>query len=163
MSFTLLDAGSVYSTVFRQGPMVWAVWCAILAQKDADGVTPMTPEFLAAQWRMDDGGSIQKAWDVLAAPDPSSKNKEHEGRRIIPTPDGRWFVVSHEKYRQIHREAYRREQNAEAKRRQREREKGGARAECRLACKCGEPVAVNTSAGGFCEKHAREREPGEEG
>lgn len=108
--------------------MVFAVWCAILASKDQDGVTALNPESLAllmskpGNGHHADVGAIQSAWDVLSAPDPGSRNKEHEGRRIIPVGDGRWLVVSHEKYRQKHQKLRRQEQLRDAKARQRERE-----------------------------------------
>jgi hypothetical protein len=144
----------------REGPLPWAIYTAILAQKDQDGISPVTPDVLAAIWRMD-VEEIRRAWDVLAAPDPRSKNREHEGRPIIPTDDGRWLVVSHEKYRLKHREEQRKETVREAKRRQREREKDGT---CDTPG-CGQPAETAVAGRKVCSEHAftADRQPGEEG
>ncbi len=123
MSYAPLDSQSLFSTAFRAGPLEWAVWTAILAAKDQDGFVSISPDALAALWTCD-VGPIQKAWDVHASPDPKSKNKEYEGRRIIPMDDGRWLVVSHEYYRDKHREAARKEASRVAKARQRAKVKG---------------------------------------
>ncbi len=119
--FTPLDSDLVYSTVFSEGPLVFAIWCALLATKDLDGLTALTPEFLAKQWNMD-LAEIEKAWSVHTSPDLKSKNQEFEGKRIIPSGDGRWFVVSHLKYRSKYKPQARLDQLREAKRRQRERD-----------------------------------------
>lgn len=166
MSYAPLDADSLFSTTFAKGPLPWAIFTAILSQKDQDGVTALTPELLAAIWRMP-VETIKAAWDELAAPDPRSRNKEHEGRPIIPTGDGRWLVVSHEKYRTKHRIERRQETVREAKRRQRDREREhpGLRGGGYLACECGEPATAMTTDGrSVCKRHAEPaREPGVEG
>lgn len=132
MSYAPLDSDILYSTTIKEGPMVFAVWCAILASKDQDGVTALNPESVALlmsdpkEQRFQPLEPIEEAWGVLTAPDPGSRNKEHEGRRIIPTGDGRWLVVSHEHYRQKHQKLRRQEQLRDAKARQREREKAAS-------------------------------------
>jgi hypothetical protein len=162
VSYAPLDSDALFSTTFAKGPLPWAIFTAILSQKDQDGVTAVTPEVLAALWRLP-VETIKAAWDELAAPDPRSKNKEHEGRPIIPTGDGRWLVVSHEKYRTKHRIEQRQETVRQAKRRQREREKRGVRHDGYLACACSEPATETTADGrSVCEKHA-DRDPGQEG
>jgi len=124
MSYAPLDSDVLFSTTIKEGPVVFAVWCAILASKDQDGVTALNPESLALLMRTSDVEGMRAAWEVLAAPDPKSRNPEHEGRRIIPSGDGRWIVVSHERYRLKHQKLVRREQLRAAKERQRAREKG---------------------------------------
>lgn len=131
MGYTPLDEDVIYSTVFERGPMVFAVWCAILATSDANGVSALNQRTLFKLW---DGKvamhHIDEAWHVLSGPDLESKNKDHGGRRIIDYGDGRWFVVSHQKYREKHRAEVRKHQLAEAKRRQRARDAGEMCAEC---------------------------------
>lgn len=128
MSYAPLDSDILYSTTIKEGPMVFAVWCAILASKDQDGVTALNPESVALlmsdpkEQRFQPVEPIEEAWKVLTSPDPGSRNQEHQGRRIIPTGDGRWLVVSHEHYRQKHQKLRRQEQLRDAKARQRERE-----------------------------------------
>jgi hypothetical protein len=129
MSFAILDSGALNSSITDQGLIVWAVFMAILADKDKDGITTLSPKAIAKNFCHENVEEIETAWNILAAPDPASKNKEQGGRRIIPTGDGRWLVVSHEKYRSIHKQAVRREQLRQAKARQREKEKASEEAE----------------------------------
>lgn len=121
MTYTPLDSDTLFSSVMWLGPDAVGVWYSILASKDQDGVTALNPHTLANIMRCD-VAVVQAAWDKLAAPDPDSHNTEHEGRRIVPTKDGNWFVVSHQKYRDKHSGAAYRERGAVRKRRQRERE-----------------------------------------
>lgn len=124
MTYTPLDSETLFSSVMRCGLDALGVWYAILASKDRDGITPLTPESLALL-TLTPEAEVQAAWDRLAAPDPKSKNPAYDGRRIIQQPDGRWRVVSSEEYRQKHSGAMYRASDAERKRRQRERERAG--------------------------------------
>ena len=131
-TFTPLDHGLSDSSVnLEGGPTVLAVWSLIMSRTDQDGVTTLSPKAIYLQWLESREpralADVEAAWEFLAAPDPRSKNADEEGRRIIPTDDGRWFVVSHAKYRERYQLEKRRRQLAEAKRRQRAREsaKGG--------------------------------------
>jgi hypothetical protein len=157
VSYAPLDADVLYSTTIKEGPVVFAVWCAILASKDQDGISALNPETAAVlmsnplEGKLADFEAIKAAWDVLASPDPKSKNKAHEGRRIIPTGDGRWFVVSHEKYRTKHRKYERKEANAEYQRRHRAKVKDKAAEVCAV---CDGPGPIAAFGGYFCEEHA---------
>ena len=166
LSYAPLDSDILFSTTIKEGPVVFAVWCAILASKDQDGVTALNPESLALLMSNPEKGlvasleEIQAAWKTLAAPDLKSRNQEHGGRRIIPTEDGRWIVVSHEKYRVKHQKLHRQEQLRFAKQRQREREKAekseagsGAPPEDRCEV-CGEAAEVAVAGARFCVNHA---------
>ncbi len=125
MAYNPLDDGLPYSTVNRQGgPTVLAVWSLILSTSaNREGITKLTPAAIETLWQ----GSrepvsveqIQGAWDFLAAPDPESANREEDGRRIVPTGDGRWRVVSHERYRERYAEERRRAQWRGAQQRRR--------------------------------------------
>lgn len=160
MSYAPLDSGVLFSTTIKEGPVVFAVWCAILASKDQDGFTELNPETLVGlmsnplEGKIADYGAIKSAWETLAGPDEGSKNQDHQGRRIIPTPDGRWWVVSHEKYRLKHSKAVREEQLRQAKQRQRAREKAAAEQKCAV---CLEGPVVGAVQGALlCEKHFAE-------
>lgn len=156
MGYTPLDEEVIYSTVFRQGPMVFAVWCAVLAAADQDGMTALNPKALELLWdHKVHMKHINEAWDRLTSPDPDSKNREHAGRRIIPTEDGRWFVVSHQKYRDKFRAEVRRMQVADAKRRQRERDAGRMCSECDLT----DALKPHGDSGRvFCKSHLPKKE-----
>ena len=151
MGFTALDSESVQSSVFREGPLVWAVWCAILAAKDQDGVTSINPHFLAHQWSVE-VGVVQEAWDVLTKPDPTSKNKEYEGRRIVPSEvaPGNWYVTSHDVYRDKWRKERRKEINRISQKRARLKKAGKL---CHYES-CDNPTYGNGER--FCPEHSFE-------
>jgi hypothetical protein len=134
--FTPLDSQALFSTVFLEGPISWAVWTAILASADPDGNTTLSPKHLSVLWNMPEA-EVQKAWDNHTKPDPSSKNPEFEGRRMIKTPDNKWHIVSFKKYRDAHSKDYRTTQIRAAKQRQRAKTKG-INVDCE---KCGSWVA----------------------
>lgn len=121
MTYAPLDADLLNSSVMLEGPLVLAVWCAVLASKDKDGVTSIKPKTLCALWsRAPDAPTLDAvvtAWEVLRAADPDSANPEHCGARIVPTDDGRWKVVSHNKYRERYSQEKRRTQLVEAQQR----------------------------------------------
>lgn len=69
---------------------------------------------------------IAKAIEFLCSPDPRSTTKKESGRRLIKIGEFEYQVVNGAKYRAIRDEEERREQNRDAKRRQRARENGEA-------------------------------------
>lgn len=145
MSYTPLDSGLPYSSVnLDGGPTATALWSVILASTDRDGVTAMNPRAAHALWANSrepkSVEEVQAAWDWLAAPDERSKNPAEGGRRIVPTPDGRWRVVSHERYREKHSGAFYRSQAAVRQARRRERLKA---ADCSGA---GDGIAATEAA-----------------
>jgi hypothetical protein len=145
MPYTPLDSQAMFSTAFLEGPLPWAIWTAILSTADQDGITSLSPLYLARAWRMP-VEEIAKAWDIHTQPDPSSKNKEHEGRRLIETDNGRWLVVSHAQYRAQYTEDVRKARLRDAKRRQRAKSKG-----LNVACeKCNAWLETPTKGEGFC-------------
>lgn len=64
----------------------------------------------------------EKALDVFLSPDPYSRTKDHEGRRIEEI-DGGWILLNHNKYRDLRDENVKRENDAERQRRHREKKK----------------------------------------
>lgn len=97
MTFSKLDEGITKSSVWSEALHVRVVWIAFLAEKDENGfvaaarsgmirVCNVTPE------QFDD------AERILSSPDPESRTKDFEGRRIEKI-EGGWVVLNHEKYR----------------------------------------------------------------
>lgn len=60
---------------------------------------------------------VGEAIDFLCAPDPNSRSKEEEGRRMVKLGEFLYRVVNGAKYRAIRDEEARRTQNREAQRR----------------------------------------------
>ena len=166
MSYTPLNRGLLTSTLLKEGPDAVAVWALILASADKLGESDMQPSIAASLLRISDERA-EAAFDKLSAPDPQSKNKEHEGRRIRPCEDGKWSVVSHGKYQRLASRAAATESNRRYEARRKEREaKAEAAADTCDEPSCGRPAETALGGRKVCTAHAFDsgcREPGEEG
>jgi hypothetical protein len=115
-----LFASTFSGSMMASGPEVFAVWAYVIAHAVGSSVE-LNPKLLSVLI-----GStperMQTAIDTLCAPDPASRSKEHEGRRLLREGEYQYRVPTHEKYRAIRDEEDRRDYNRDAKRRQRERE-----------------------------------------
>ncbi len=100
MSYTVLDSSLLQSTILKEGPIVLAVWTLILASKDKFDETRITPSAIASLLRIDDA-VVEQAWTLLASPDPKSRHKDYEGRRIVAKGKGTWFVVTGDHYQSL--------------------------------------------------------------
>jgi len=93
----------------------------MLASKDRDGVVETSVPGLARRARVTIE-QCEEALSKLKAPDPYSRTKDNEGRRIEDV-DGGFLVLNHEKYREKDSIEERRRKDAERARRYRERKK----------------------------------------
>ena len=84
MSYTPLDSDFLTSTLLKEGPDAVAVFALILASADKLGESAMQPSIAASLLRISDERA-EEAFRILAAPDPRSRNREHDG----PIPDVR--------------------------------------------------------------------------
>lgn len=98
MSWNPLHDSLLSSSILSEGPDVVAVWAIFIASANRYGVSDVTIPFVASMLRISDERA-EEAFRVLSSPDPKSRNKASQGRRIMPEGDG-WFVVSHAKYRE---------------------------------------------------------------
>lgn len=120
MGYVKLFESILESTVWQEDLHVKIVWITILAMKDRDGVVAASVPGLARRA----GVNVQQCEDALnkfLAPDKYSRTKEHEGRRIEAI-DGGWYVLNHDKYRDLLDADDQREKAAERQRRKRERD-----------------------------------------
>jgi hypothetical protein len=111
ITFTKLFSSITESTIWCEDAEVRVVWITMLAMCDKNGRVWGSIPGLANRARV----SIEKAEEALLkflSPDPYSRTKEHEGRRIEEI-DGGWRLLNHEKYRAMRdeeeRKAYKRE------------------------------------------------------
>ena len=120
MAYTPLDSDLLTSTLLKEGPVVLSAFVLILASRDRFGETSIQPATVASLLRISDE-EAEEAFRVLSEPDPKSRNRDEDGRRIVPIGDGRWMIVSNEKYQ------YRASKAAatERQRKHREKVKGG--------------------------------------
>lgn len=107
----------IHSTIWREDLHIKVVWITMLAMADEQGDVWASIPGLADAARV----SIEQCQDALtrlSAPDPYSRTKDYEGRRIEAV-DGGWHLLNYRKYRQLHDAEHRRTQVREAVRRHR--------------------------------------------
>lgn len=87
------------STIWLEAPETKIVWITMLTLKDKDGVVYASVPGLANT----SGVSLEAceaAINRFLSPDPYSRTKDFEGRRIREV-DGGWFLINHAKYRDL--------------------------------------------------------------
>lgn len=114
MAFVKLFGSILESTIWDESPEVRVVWITLLAMANSRGEVESSIPGLVNRSRVD-RAHVDRALAVLMAPDPDSRTKEHEGRRIEPI-DGGWKILNHAKYRMKMSADERRERDAERKR-----------------------------------------------
>jgi len=97
MGFTKLDEGIVLSSVWSESCEVRVVWIALLAMADQNGIIHASLPGLArsANVPMD---VVQSALEKFKSPDPFSRTKDNDGRRVEEV-DGGWLLLNYAKYR----------------------------------------------------------------
>lgn len=95
--FTKLFSSIVNSTIWDEDAATRLVWITLLCLSDANGNVEGSIPGLAHQARVS-LDETRKALKKLMAPDPDSRSKEHDGRRIEEI-DGGWLILNYTKYR----------------------------------------------------------------
>jgi hypothetical protein len=157
MAWNPLHDGLLSSSILAEGPDVVAIWSLLVASSDRFGVSIITVPFAASVLRISDDRA-EEAFRVLSSPDPKSRNKSEGGRRIIPTDEGGWRLVSHAKYRTLA------SKQAAAEAQQRYAYRLKAEASARETCEipgCDSTVAGAIDGKRVCSAHAfsEEAEP----
>jgi hypothetical protein len=125
MGYTKLFSSIVMSTIWRESNETRLVWITMLAVSDADGIVEGSVPGLADAARVS-LGECERALAVLEAPDPYSRTKTAEGRRIEPVPGG-WRIINYEHHRDRCTSEERREKERLRKARQRSRKSQASR------------------------------------
>jgi len=101
MGFTKLDSGIVLSSIWAQPEYIRVVWTTILALKNQNGFIATSYSGLQRTCNLLDdieGKKFANSIAYLEGPDPDSRTKEFDGRRIQRI-EGGWIVLNHQKYR----------------------------------------------------------------
>lgn len=95
--YTKLFNSILASTIWKEDNITRIVWITLLAMADKNGVAEGSVPGLAgfANVSIDD---CKSALHKLMSPDPYSRTKEHEGRRVEEC-EGGWFLLNHGKFR----------------------------------------------------------------
>lgn len=99
MAYTKLFASIITSTIWMEPDQTRIVWITMLAAADKNGEVQGSIPGLARIA----GVPIEAAREAVAkflAPDPDSRTKDDEGRRI-EVIDGGWRLLNHRKYREM--------------------------------------------------------------
>jgi hypothetical protein len=120
--YTKLFNSIVTSTIWEEDKDTKIVWITMLALSGADGTVEASIPGLARMAHLSIE-EVKGALEKLQSPDPYSRSKEHEGRRIREI-DGGWFILNRAKYREKMNEDERREYRAKWMRESRAREHG---------------------------------------
>lgn len=116
--YTKLFPSILDSTVWHTPLATKVVWITLLAMADRDGIAEASVPGLARRA----GVTREQCEDALAcflAPDPDSRTKDHDGRRIVEV-DGGWRLLNSEKYREKASADERREKDAARQQRKRD-------------------------------------------
>lgn len=99
MHFTKLFSTITDSSVWSEDKDTKIVWITMLAMADQHGRIHASLPGLARR-SVVTLEEAERAVTKLLAPDPYSRTKEHEGRRIVEI-DGGWQLLNHGKYRAL--------------------------------------------------------------
>jgi hypothetical protein len=111
VTFTKLFSSITESTVWYEPDSTRLVWITMLAMSDRQGRVWASVPGLAGRARV----SLESAREALKcflSPDPDSRTKEYEGRRIEEI-DGGWRLLNHAKYRELRDEEARKQYQRE--------------------------------------------------
>jgi len=113
--YAKLFSSIVRSTVWREPAHVRLVWVTMMALADRDGFVEASVPGLADCARVT-LAECEDALEKFRSPDPYSRSKDLDGRRVVET-DGGWVLVNFAKYRD---RAYQDERKEKAAERMRE-------------------------------------------
>ncbi len=102
-------ASTFTGSMVGAGPEMFAVWGYVVANTVASQVE-LNPRHLASLIGMTPE-AVTKCIERLCGPDPESRSKKANGRRLIREGEFAYFVPNHEAYRAVRDEHDRREYN----------------------------------------------------
>ena len=116
MGFTKLDEEILKSSVMAADPFTFKVWITLLAACREDGIARLSRIYISSITHISID-QVETSLQILMSPDPYSRTKEHDGRRIEET-EGGFLVFNYGKYRE---QTYSGSKEAERKREYRDR------------------------------------------
>lgn len=123
VTYTKLFSSITESTVWMESSDVRIVWVTMLAMKDRRGRVWASVPGLANRARVS-LEACEEALRKFLAPDPYSRTKDFEGRRIEEI-DGGWRLLNWKKFRDLEDDEIVREQTRERVQRHREKKREG--------------------------------------
>lgn len=96
--YTKLFSSIVTSTVWQEPNHIRIAWVTLMALSDQDGIVEGSIPGLASIAHITIS-EFEEALKVFKSPDPYSRTKEHDGRRILEI-DGGFQLINHRKFRE---------------------------------------------------------------
>lgn len=97
------------SSIMDEGLETRYVWLCLIALADKEGFLDMTPEAIARRSNIPEK-AVKEAIERLAQPDPRSRSKVDDGRRLVPIRESfGWQIVNFSYYRDLKSQDERRE------------------------------------------------------
>ena len=127
--FTKLFSSIITSTIWKEDNNTRILWITMLAMRNSRHIVEGSIPGLADMARITTA-ECEASLAKLLSPDPYSRTKEHEGRRILEV-DGGWVILNGEKYRKM--------MNADERREYKANKERGYRKERKLIAR-GQPV-----------------------
>jgi hypothetical protein len=118
-TYTKLFGSITRSSVWLEDDQTLRVWVTMLALADRHGYVGASLGGLAAIARVDRRKTAE-AIDKFLSPDPDSRSRDHEGRRIEVADRG-WLVLNYDRFRDLRDEEAHREFERNRKREARKR------------------------------------------
>lgn len=116
-------ASAFTGSMFGSGPEVFSTWAYVIANTRRDSHVELNIRLMAVAIGCSED-SVKKAIAFLCNPDPGSRSKELEGKRLLKVGEYLYEVVNHQKYREIRNEDDRREYFRQKKAESRARKDG---------------------------------------
>lgn len=107
--YTKLFESIIRSSIWAEDSDTLRVWITMLALKDRHHIVDGTVESLARMAKVEEG-VCERALAKFMGPDPRSRSKENEGRRVQVIDNG-WLILNGEKYAKMLSWEERREYN----------------------------------------------------
>lgn len=93
---------SMYSgSMVGSGPLAFACWAYVLANKDQDGLVELNPILIAAAIGQCTSDDVEKVISAFCEPDPKSRSQDEEGRKLLRRSSFMYAVVNHKVYDEI--------------------------------------------------------------
>lgn len=105
MSWAKIHESMFEGSMFGKNALVQAVWiyCIVKASR-RDALVELNPEKLASQFDSTKD-AVREAIDFLCSPDPDSRTKTEEGRRLIRLDEYTYKVVNLDRYQSMRQDA----------------------------------------------------------
>ena len=152
-----LFASTYQGSMVGRGSTVFAVWGYIIANTVKSRIE-INPYLLAASLG-NPVDEVKQALEYLCQPDPDSRSKQDEGRRLIKEGQFQYFVVNHEHYRSIRNEEERRQYNRVAKQQSRARKSKESNGESLTLPMSNSETIASRPESANAEAEARYRDP----